>query len=107
MFRLRFAKSIDDKFQGYVFILEEFLKKVLKLDSYIFKDNKVDFSGSFKGIPVKGDMDSDRIHVLLNKGGKRRWTDIHIRGNSDTFKPAEALAEIVKNELDTLVKERF
>ena len=109
MFKLRLSNNADfeKKFQGYIFVFRNYLEDIFKLDTFKFKDNVVKYSGTYKGYDVKGDIDSKRIHVYISKNGKKSWTDIGIRGNETSFKPAEALKDIITSELDNLIKEKF
>lgn len=109
MFRLRFSSNSDfeKKFQGYIFVFREQLADLIKLDFFDFKDNVVNYSGTYKGYDIKGDINSERIHIYISDGNKKRWTDISIRANEKSFKPVEALKSILSYELDNLIEERF
>ena len=109
MFKLRFAKESDfkEKFQKYIFVFRNYLDDIFKLDSFDFNDGVVKYTGKYKSYDVKGDIDSKRIHIYISNGSKKSWTDIDIRGNDVSFKPAEALRDIIKSELNNLIKEKF
>lgn len=96
-FRERFKKY-------YPFIIQN-LKDVFSISESKFENGILEIKAKYKKCDITMRIDKKRASINISNGNKSGRLQIEIRGNEDKFKPAEALAQIIKSEVDNKIKE--
>ena len=99
--------EFKDKFKKYYPFLIQSLETVFKIQDSKFRGERLEIKADYKKYSLTINIDYKKAIITVSDGKKSGRLEVSIRGNEDKFKPSDAVAQIIKSELDNKIKEIF